>query len=437
MSTRSDDNDAPYLPDRYKQQVRAKKQRRIYKKLTAAGLVIVVFIVAIFLIISILPPASPSTPIQNPVTPVQTMAEQTPHSTGNVTAAVTPGLIMGTGISTLQSPDTLSLDKAEAFLREEYPGETYRIASANLTDRYNGHVLYEFTILPTVSSSTETRSTVFIDAVSGDPYTPGQQNARITATQAQDLAREAVPGIQPDNVRVRYQDSSDYGQVWNFIFVKDTAPVVTGSMDAETGMILSFTRVVKKWTRPAEPVIDPSAAQAIAERFIADRNGPVAINMSAGQYIPQGSPSDPVAGQYRFIFSRIVNEFPCDGEGFVIEVDSVNGDITSYERYWSAPDNAFSITSEPFVLKREATFAVLQQAKETKPESADGLRIESAEIAWKDQQTRGIIPRPGSIPLAWKVVFTDDVIRANRSAQPAVAWVDAQTGSILDFVYKH
>ncbi|MDO9550119.1 MAG: hypothetical protein Q7J03_04025 [Methanoregula sp.] len=437
MSNRSDDTDAPYLPDRYKQQVRAKKQRRIYKKLTTAGLVIVVFIVAIFLIISMLPPASPSTPVQNPVTPGQTMVEQTPHPTGNVTAAVTPGIIMGTGISALQSPDMLSLDNAKAFLHQEYPVETYRIASANLTDRYNDHVLYEFTILPTVSSSTETRSTVFIDAGSGDPYTPGQENARITATKAQDLAREAVPGIQPDNMRVRYQDNSNYGQVWNFVFVQDNAPVITGSMDAETGMISSFSRVVKKWARPAEPVIDRSAAQAIAERFIADKNGPVAVNMTAGQYIPMGSPSDPVAGKYGFIFSRTVNKFPCDVEGFVIDVDSVNGEITAYERHWSAPDNAFSVMSEPFVLKREATFAVLQQAKETYPESADGLRIESAEIAWKDQQTSGITPRPGSIPLAWKVVFTDDIIRANRSAQPAVAWVDAQTGSILDFVYQH
>jgi len=66
-----------------------------------------------------------------------------------------------------------------------------------------------------------------------------------------------------------------------------------------------------------------------------------------------------------------------------------------------------------------------------------GLRIVSAEIKWKDQHPYGVTPRPGSIPLAWKVVFDDDIIRTNSSAKPAVAWVDAQTSSILDFEYQH
>ena len=150
-----------------------------------------------------------------------------------------------------------------------------------------------------------------------------------------------------------------------------------------------------------------------------------------------GSPSDPMAGQYVFIYSRIVNDIPCEEDRFIVSVDSVTGDITSYERHWSAPDNAFSVASDPLILKREATFAVLQQAKEKYPEWVNGLRIVSAEIRWKDQHPVGITPRPGSIPLAWKVTFEDDFIRGNSSAIPAVAWVDAQTGSILDFEYRH
>ena len=118
-------------------------------------------------------------------------------------------------------------------------------------------------------------------------------------------------------------------------------------------------------------------------------------------------------------------------------VDSVTGEITAYNRHWSAPDNAFSVASDPLVLKREATFAVLQQAEEMFPESVSGLRVISTEIRWKDQYSAGVTPRPGSILLAWKVTFDDDIIRANRSAQPAIAWVDAQTGSILDFQYRH
>ncbi|MDP2797833.1 MAG: hypothetical protein Q8N94_10030 [Methanoregula sp.] len=69
MSTRPDDPDATYLPERYRQQVKAKKQRRIYKKLGAAGIVIMVFIVAYLLLISMLPVPLPSNPLKSPVTP--------------------------------------------------------------------------------------------------------------------------------------------------------------------------------------------------------------------------------------------------------------------------------------------------------------------------------------------------------------------------------
>ena len=437
MSTRPDDQDATYLPARYKQQVRIKKQRRIYKKLLTAGIVIVVFIIALFLLIGILPVAQSSTHFQSPVTPTQSIGGQKPAPVVNTTVAVIPGYVMGTGISALPSKDVLPPEKAVSFLREEYPTETYTLNSLNLTDRYSGHTLYEFTIQPAVSSSTETQFVVFYDAVTGEPYTPGQDDARITMGQAKDLARKAFPGIRQDQVIVRYNAGPDSGRIWNFRLVKDTSPILTGTMDADTGQISSFTQVIQKLGRPAEPVIGLPAAQAIADQYISRKNGPVAVNMSEGRYSPLGSPSDPVAGQYVFIYNRIVNNIPCEDDGFIVGVDSVTGDITAYERHWNAPDNAFSVASEARVLKREATYAVFKQAMETYPDSVKGLSIISAEIKWKDQHPPGVTPRPGSIPLAWKVTFDDDIIRANNSAKPAIAWLDAQTDSILDFEYRH
>ena len=437
MSKSRDDPDATYLPERYRQQVQAKKQLRIYKKLLTAGIVIMVFIVVFFLLISMFPIPLPSLSLNSPVIPTQTVGEQNPAPVVNVTVAVTPGYVLGTGISSLHSKDVLPLDKAVSFLREEYPAETYTLNSLNLTDRYSGHTLYEFIIQPAVSSSAETRFIVFIDAVGGEPYTPGQDDARITMGQAQDLARKAFPGIRPDLLRVRYSAGPDSGRTWNFRFVKGTTPILTGIMDAETGLISSFTRTIQNVGRPVGPVIDMPAAQKIADRYISGQNGPVAVNMSEGRYFPMGYPSDPIAGQYFFNYSRIVNNIPCEEDGFIVGVDSVTGDITVYERHWKTPDNAFSVASEPLVLKREATFAVLQRALEKYPESVSGLRIVSTEIKWMDQHPPGVTPRPGSIPLAWKVTFDDDIIRANNSAKPAIAWLDAQTGSLLDFEYRH
>jgi hypothetical protein len=363
------------------------------------------------------------------------MAEQPPVPGVNVTAAVTPGFVTGTGISSLYSPDMLSLDQAVSFLRQDFAGESYTLVSVNLTDRYSGQRLYEFTIQAS-DSSKEPGSTVFEDAVSGDPYTPGQENARITAPQAQDLARRAFLAIQPDHVRVRYSESPDAGMTWNFALVKDTDTVLRGTLDAETGLIVTFTRTILMEGRPSVPVLDMPAAQKSADRYISGQNGPVAISMITGQYLPLGFPSDPVAGRYVLTYSRIVNNIPCNADGFVVGVDSVTGEITMYERNWRAPDNAFSVATEPFVLRREATFAVLQRAKEMYP-AVSGLRIVSAEITWMDRHSPGVTPRPGSIPLAWKVVFDDGFIQMNRPAQPATGWVDAQSGKILDFQYRH
>jgi hypothetical protein len=37
--------------------------------------------------------------------------------------------------------------------------------------------------------------------------------------------------------------------------------------------------------------------------------------------------------------------------------------------------------------------------------------------------------------MAWKVQFTDDIIRAKQLR--GTGWVDVQTGKILDFYYPH
>lgn len=437
MSTRRDDPDVTYFPERYRQQVRTKKQRRIYNKLLTAGIVIAVVIIAFFLLIGILPAPLSSPSVNSPVTPTPTVSEQNPSPLVNLTVPVKPVYELGTGISALQLKDVLSPDKAVSSIREEYPADTYTLNTLNLTDRYSGHTLYEFILQPTVSPSAETRFVVFIDALTGEPYTPGQDDSRITMGQAQDLARKAFPGIRPDLVRVRYNTGPDSGRTWNFTLIKGNTRTLTGIMDAETGLISSFTQTIQKMGRPAEPVIDMPAAQKIADRYISGQNGPVAVNMSNGRYIPLGLPSDPVAGQFVFIYNRIVKDFSCEEDGFIVGVDSVTGDITVYERNWKTPDNAFSVASEPFVLKREATFDVLRLATEKYPQLANGLRIVSAEIKWKDQHVPGVTPRPGSIPLAWKVTFDDDIIRANNPAKPAIAWLDAQSGNILDFNYMH
>ena len=437
VSTRSDDPNAPYFPERYRQQVRAKKQRRFNKKVIAACAVFVVLAAAYILLSGMIMSSPDNTSLPEPAAPSPSPGALTPEVVMNVTVTMTPDYAMGTGISTLRSSGMLPADSAISFLRQDFPSPAYTLTSVNLTDRYTGYTLYEFRIRPADNLSDEAGFTVFEDALNGEPYTPGEENARITAGQAKVLAGYAFFRLSPDRVRVRYSTSPETGRAWAFVLVKNTTTILTGSLDTDTGRLLSFTRFIDTAGRPSGPVLDMPAAQEIADRFIADQNGPVAVSTGGGQYLPRGSPEVPVAGQYIFVYKRTVQDIPCDEEGFTVGIDAVTGEVTGYERHWSVPDNAFSVLSDPLVLKRDASFAVLQRARETLPAPVSGLRVVSAELLWKDQHPPGVIPRPGSIPLAYKVQFDDDSIRADSSAVPAVGWVDSQTGSILEFRYRH
>jgi len=159
--------------------------------------------------------------------------------------------------------------------------------------------------------------------------------------------------------------------------------------------------------------------------------------MSDARYEPLGFPDESVAGLYVFVYNRIVQDIPCDDDGFTISVDSVTGEITEYNRRWNSPDNAFSVAVDPLVKRYEAIYLVQQKAQEIFPESVSGLRIISAEIRWKDMHQPGSMPRPGSISISWKVQFDDDIIRTQQRPVPATGWIDARTGKILDFYYQH
>jgi hypothetical protein len=209
-------------------------------------------------------------------------------------------------------------------------------------------------------------------------------------------------------------------------------------MDPDTGQVTSFFRSIEQSGRQADPLLDSSAAQNIADRFIVEQNGfPLPVNMSKSRYEPLGSPDQVIAGQYVFVYNRIVQDIPCDYEGFTIAVDSVTGEVTEYQRRWTAPDNAFSLVTEPLVTHYEATYAILDRAKQTYPAASDGLKIITADRRWKDQTPSGSIPRPGTIPIAWKVQFDDTIIRQKPWLLPGVGWVDDQSGKILDFYYLH
>lgn len=186
------------------------------------------------------------------------------------------------------------------------------------------------------------------------------------------------------------------------------------------------------------PRLPPEKAREIADRYISDRNGgQLPLNMTQSGYEPNTGKGTAGGGHYIFMYERVFQDYPTDVDGFRVEVDGATGEVIGYTRKWTTQEYAFSSATVPDISRQEATFAVLQKAKEQYYGNIEGLRIISAELRWKNDLPEGTVSRPGSIPLAWKVIFDDEIIRANATATPAVAWIDVQTGDLLSFAYHH
>jgi hypothetical protein len=190
--------------------------------------------------------------------------------------------------------------------------------------------------------------------------------------------------------------------------------------------------------RPENPSITIDAAQQVADREIDERNGVIPVVLSDSRLDPLGMPGEKVAGRYVFVYHRVIQNVPCDSDGFTIVVDSVAGKVIEYRKSWSLPENAVAASSKPAITKDAAIKTVAQEAAAIYPASTSSREIVSAELRWKDfHNPDKIVPMPGSIPLAWKVQFDDETIRAQQWPNPATGWVDAQNGTLLDMYYRH
>jgi len=447
VSDDREDSSAAYIPARYKERIQSKKRQRLIKKLALyGGIGILVILVLILGTPFIFPPGSPA-PSGNisPALTTTSIPEQpgtqlpTPDTTGTPVALESSPVMEPVNISVTASPDTAGISSIPPIVidsvRLDFPATEFTIVSANETSRYSGKNLYEIKVQPAENIGADTGFTVFYNAIDGEPYTPGEDKLAITPAKAREIAGSAFQSFHPDKIRLHYSDGSWGIRGWNFNLIKDDTVFLEGTIDADTGEIIRFSRSVSSEGRATSPVLDIKTAQAYADRYIADHNNPVDISLRDSQYISAGSATEPVAGSFSYTYDRMVQGYPCDQDGFVVTVNSVTGEITGYNKTWNDPDFAFILASEPVVLKRDAIYSVLHKAQEIKPGEDTGLQVISSELVWKDLHKQGTTPRPGSIPLAWKIMFDDESLRNLPSPKEAVGWVDPQTGSIMELEY--
>jgi len=397
-----DEFNEPYLPARYKEVVRKKKQRRLLKKIGIISIAVVVIIV-IFVFASGMFGGSPQSSPAPAATPTVLPAVTPGTTAAAATTAATPGLPVATIKTTV--PTTITTTKTT----------------------------------PAITVSTTETPEPVLTARAAVITTPITNGPKITEKEAQAIAVVAFPNLPAGRTSVDLATDPVFGQVWKFMLQAGTATEASGLIDAQSGTVVAFNRTIHPGGRPQNPVLSIGNARQIADSTINDRNtGILSINMSDGRYIPLPIPGGSVAGTYRFVYDRIIQDYPCDNDGFIVSIDSVSGAVTEWEQRWESPDNAFMILDTPTVPKYDAIYAVQARAKTIYPSSISSLQVVSAERVWKDAHSPGTTPRPSSIPLAWKVVFTDETIRANPSIlKPGVGWVDTYTGEIIDISYPH
>jgi hypothetical protein len=396
----SDEFNEPYLPARYKEIVRKKKQRRLLKKIGVIAITVIALVVVYILLSGFLagtPQPSPSpTPAPSPApTPLQptivattaaaTLPAGTPVPTTSPATGTTANPAPGTTVISTQTPEPIQTARAAVY------------------------------VTPTKDTS-----------------------PAITEKQAVAIALTAFPDLPTGDMTVELTTSPAFGQVWKYTLQADTTTEASGLLDADSGTIVTFNRTIHSGGRPQNPVLTMANARQIADSTINGRNnGILSINMSDGRYVPLAVTGGTVAGSYRFVYNRIAQDYPCDADGFIVSVDAVSGAITEYLQRWQSPDNAYNLAEDVVVPRYDATYTVQAKAKSIYPSSISTLHITSSDIRWKDSHDPATTPRPSSIPLAWKIVFDDDVIRANPALPSGVAWVDVQTGELLEMTYRH
>lgn len=367
-----------------------------------------------------------------------------PHQSAPViTTLATPITTILTPAVTTAKVLNGSLSKEEATARlgdEDLVGDThgYSVAGVTLTDRYPGRILYEFTLVPDATHIREINKTVFIDAETGDSYIPLQEMAGITISRAKEFALRVFPEMAADRVRLRFNDGSNYNRGWAFYLYKDGEKLVQGTLVADTGELDGYTIGVKRMGRPESPSIAMDAARLTADKEIRKRNGELPLELADSRLNPLGMPGTKIAGNYVFVYKRVIDSVLCDSDGILVTVDSVAGNVVGYHKAWTLPENAVAGSSHSAITKDAAIKTVEQDAVKIYPASAASLKIVSADLRWKDfHNPDKVTPAPGSIPLAWKVQFDDETLRAQQYPTPGYGWVDAQNGTLLDIYYRH
>ena len=268
--------------------------------------------------------AGPATPLPSP-----TSAAPSPARTFTETPAPQP------------SPRVnITVENATALVMEDYP-MYYSIAAINLTDRFPGKLLYEFVFVPERDAPFHSNQTAYVNAATGDLYSPMQDKAGITIDEAKVRARLSFPQWTIDRVQMKYNDGIRYTRSWEFHLYSGDEELVHGALSPDDGVLDWYALGgPTRFGRPADPDVSIYTAEKTARAEVQNRTGNPVFSLIQSRYDSLGMPGANIAGQYVFLYN---NDRPgrktCENDGFTLVVDSVSGKVQEYRRTWTQPQS--------------------------------------------------------------------------------------------------
>jgi hypothetical protein len=326
--------------------------------------------------------------------------------------------------------------QAEAALRRYCPEDMFTISSVNYSAG-SARSLFGFTLQAASGRSPHEDLVVFIDSVSGMPWSEGEKTAAFNKEMVPAVILAEFPNEGISTPGIWYHNEPPTESSWKFTLASHNMTLVYGSVDATKGEIRAFVRNIPQFGRPADPAVTQETAQGIAEKFVTARTSGLPLSLISSRYDRWGTESVPAAGAYTFFWERTYLDFPVDTDSITVVVDALTGEVIGYDKRWTTAEYAFSQAVVPTIARHDATYAVMEAARAVYPEQIGSVRILSSDLRWNNGRMKGTIPRPGSVPLAWRIVFDDELLRANASLAPGIAWIDIQTGNVTAIEYRH
>lgn len=449
------DENKPYLPERYRQKIRQKNRRRAAVRILTITLITIVIAVLVFSLsqlpwlglpaipFSSLPQPSQGPPVvitlnsgsQNGI-PAPGTSPASSSSVSPAPASPVAGYTIGPGVPQQAGNGSLSLAQAEAALRRYCPEDMFTISSVNYSAG-SARSLFGFTLQTTGGGFPQEDLIVFIDSASGMPWSEGEETAVFPKEMVRGVVLAEFPDEGISTPFIWYHNEPPTESSWKFTLVSRNMTLLYGSVDATTGEIRAFARNIPFYGRPADPAVTQETAQGIADKYVAARTSGLSLTHISSRYDRWGTESVPAAGAYMFFWERRYLDYPVDTDGITVVVDALNGKIIGFDKQWTTAEYAFSQAIVPTIARHDATYAVMEAARSVYPEQIESVRILSSELRWNNGQMKGTVPRPGSVHLAWKIVFDDEMLRANTKLAPGIAWVDIQTGNVTAIEYRH